>query len=180
MEEDGTDNDKEWLAARNAEWFADKGKYAMYYIDHGESKIYFYEKRDDFPSRPDIWYSGESIGTWSPKSNTFMWSCDNTYWPERSSEISRAAKRWFDGNGAPKVKCLPVGSLDLAWSVVSIAARMSNVTAVYNAPSTFAELKDELEEAGVKVNRKNRNKIINYLFFAITGEKNVIEKDGRR
>jgi len=42
------------------------------------------------------------------------------------------------------------------------------------------KLKKELEEAGVKVTRKNRSKIINYLFFAITGEKNVIDKDGKR
>jgi hypothetical protein len=161
----------EWLSKRNQAWFDDKGQHGMYYINHHEGKIYFYKNRDDYPSNPAIWFPGETIGTWSPNSNTFMWSCDNDTSVESSTAISKDGKKMFGFTAkfVPNVK-----SIDLAWRLVAVAAMTSNVIAVYNASCKYNDVKNELKAIGKKVPDYMKNQIYNYEFFAITGEENVV------
>jgi hypothetical protein len=178
MVEDETD--LEWLVDRNERFLRGKGAYAMYRIDHHEGRLYFYNREADYPDTPAIRYPGETIGTWAPRSKTFMWSCDNNTAVESSNAISMKARKWFTSNGASFITGVPgvmlIGSIDLAWKVVSIAAKLSNVVAVYNSPCTYGNVKDELEATGKKVPRYMKNKILNYEFFAITGEKHEVKR----
>ena len=162
----------EWLAAKNKAWFDAKGNDAVYYINHDEGKIYFYKSCKDYPDKPRVWYTGEAVGTWSPNSSTFMWSCDNKTAPGMSNDVSKAGKQWFAGNAGFSGSFMSgVNSLDEAWRIAAIAARLANVEAVYNSPSTFNDVKDELAAVGRKVPVLGRNKVYNHGFFAVTGKK---------
>jgi hypothetical protein len=174
--EDEEMTDLEWLAARNQAWFDEKGEHAMYHISYYDGRMYFYTRKEDYPDIPAVWYPGESIGTWSPRSNTFMWSCDNKTTVDQSIAISKKAKAWFESNRSTPVPVLPVESLAIAWEVVAVAAKISNVIAVYNAPCTYRSVEDDLKKAGKRVPVSKKNKIYNHDFFAITGGKHVMPR----
>jgi hypothetical protein len=164
-----------WLAERNRTWLAGNGKHAKFHINFVEGKIYFYDDAKDFPDRPSIWYPGETIGSWSPIENGFMWEHENEDSYNQSSTISEVAARWIDEHvGTRKNVVIKNATIDFAWRLVAIAARLADVEAVYDAQSKFKDVKNELESIGERVSILKGRKIYCHNFFAITGEKHVV------
>lgn len=170
--------DIEWLASRNRAWFADKGQHAVYFFNHLDGRIYFYKNAGDYPDNPDAWCTEESIGTWAPRSKSFMWTCDNKTAVGKSFDISKKGKQWFEDNRNFTGRIITnVASLDMAWAIIAVASRLSNVIAVYNAPCKYRDVKEEGAVVGTRVTIFNRNKIINNEFVAITGPKNIVSRE---
>lgn len=164
-----------WAQDRNDAWLADKGTDARYYVNHHEDKIYFYKKVDDYPDRPYVWYSFQSIGTWSPRSNSFMWACANKTSVGARSDISEKAMSWFSKNLGIRENVILAGtSLDNAIRVAAVAARLAGAVAMYKAPCYVRDVENELRAAGQKVTMLNRNDLYLYEFLAITSFKNVV------
>lgn len=173
MDRDGSD--LQWLDARNQSWARQKGKHAAHYINFAEGRIYFYERNEDAPDNPVVWYPGETIGTWSPRGKTFAWACDNITTRDPSISASMKVKTWLESKGMRSTGALRVETLQEAWVLVATAARLSDVIAVYRSEVSYRDVKDELATIGKRVPVR-KGATYNHVFFAITGDARVTSR----
>jgi hypothetical protein len=166
----------EWIDERNKAWIDDKGYDAMYYVNHDDGRLYFYKDRSGYPDRPYVWYAYQSIGTWAPSDQSFMWACANSSVHEPSRDISERAMKWIGSKtGVSPGNGLVTGvSPEGVKRIVAIAARLAGVVAVYRATTYLRDAKDEMKALGGRVTLFNRNKVLHHEFLAITTFKNAI------
>ncbi len=170
-----------WLQARNDEWSREKGEMAMYYVSRHEGRIYFFNEKVSYPDCPDAWYTFESIGSWSPRSKTFAWSCANETNVQTTSSISKKTMEWMASKTGRLLGIITdVESVEQAWFIVAVAAKLSNAIAVYKNPTHIRDLSENdiefIKSRGYKPWELRKNRIYHNEFIAITSGKNVIKK----
>jgi len=115
----------------------DLGSYERYDVDLEKASLRF----SDAEGKERVAATIQAAGSWSPASNTWLWSWENESIPEISRNRMLAVRKFGNGEKLPMLsasfeQCREVE----AWAMAAVAGQMLNCEGFYRVPGTSNQL----------------------------------------